>query len=185
VIDVAQDRPETVILAEDEAWMYLQATTMDVWSPRGQTPVVPVDPGRKKAGFYGTLNLHTGQEIVTRSAVFNAQVSAQHLQQVLEAFQNRPILFLWDRAPWHHGEPIRQLLAANPRLEIIEFPVAAPELNPQENVWKQTRRAVSHNHLTPKLPELADAFERHLKSNLFESSFLDRYGYNLVYPFLN
>ena len=185
MIDVAQDRPETVILAEDEAWMYLQATTMDVWSPRGQTPVVRVDPGRKKAGFYGTLNLHTGQEIVTRSEVFNAQVSAQHLQQVLDAFQDRPILFFWDRAPWHHGEPIRQLLAANPRLEIIEFPVAAPELNPQENVWKQTRRAVSHNHLTPKLPELADAFERHLKSTLFESSFLDRYGYNLVYPLLN
>jgi hypothetical protein len=81
-----------VILAEDEAWMYLQATTMYVWSPCGQTPVVRVDPGRKKAGFYGTLNLHTGEEIVTRSEVFNAQVSAQHLQQVLDAFPDRPIL---------------------------------------------------------------------------------------------
>jgi len=185
VVDVAQTRPETVILAEDEAWMYLQATTMYVWSPRGQTPVVRVDPGRKKAGFYGTLNLHTGQEIVTRSEVLNAQVSAQHLQQVLDAFPDCPILLFWDRAPWHHGEPIRQLLEANPRLEIIEFPVAAPELNPQENVWKQTRRAVSHNHLTPKLPQLADEFECYLKSNTFESSFLDRYGYNLVCPFLN
>jgi transposase len=177
--------PETIILSEDEAWMYLQATTMNVWSLRGQTPVVGVDAGRSKVGFLGTLDLETSEEIVTRSAVFNAQVSAQHLHQVLDAFPGRPILFFWDRAPWHRGQPIRQVLAANPRLEIIEYPVAAPELNPQEQVWKQTRRAVSHNHITPKLPNLADDFENHLRSNTFESSFLDRYGYNLVCPFSN
>lgn len=165
--------------------MYLQATTMNVWSPRGQTPVVRVDAGRSKAGFYGTLDLKTGEEIVTRSAVFNAEVSAQHLQQVLATFPGRPILVFWDRAPWHRGEPIRRLLAANPRLEIMEYPVAAPELNPQEQVWKQTRRAISHNHIIPRLPQLADDFENHLRSNTFESSFLDRYGYNLVCPFLN
>lgn len=165
--------------------MYLQATTMYVWSPRGQTPIIRVDPSRSKAGFYGTLDLKTGHEVVTRSPVFNAEVSAQHLQQVLDAFPGRSILFFWDRAPWHHGEPIQRVLAANPRLEIIDYPVAAPELNPQEQVWKQTRRAVSHNHITPKLPKLADDFERHLLSNTFESSFLQRYGYNLVCPFLN
>ena len=174
-----------MILSEDEAWMYLQATTMNAWSPCGQTPIIRVDPGRNKAGFYGTLDLKTGHEVVTRSPVFNAEVSAQHLQQVLDAFPGRPILFFWDRAPWHRGQPIRRLLAAHPRLEIIEYPVAAPELNPQEQVWKQTRRAVSHNHITPKLPQLADDFERHLLATTFESSFLDRYGYNLVCPFLN
>jgi transposase len=165
--------------------MYLQATTMNAWSPCGQTPIIRVDAGRSKAGFYGTLDLKTGHEVVTRSPVFNAEVSAHHLQQVLDAFPGRPILFFWDRAPWHRGQPIRRMLAANPRLEIIEYPVAAPELNPQEQVWKQTRRTVSHNHITPKLPQLADDFERHLRATTFESSFLDRYGYNLVCPFLN
>jgi len=165
--------------------MYLQATTMNVWSPRGRTPVVRVDAGRSKMGFYGTLDLQTGEEIVTRSAQFNAEISAQHLQQVLDTYPERPILLLWDRAPWHRGEPIRRVLAANPRLELLEYPVAAPDLNPQEQVWKQTRRATSHNHVTPKLPQLAADFELHLRSNTFESSFLDRFGYNLVCPFLN
>ena len=55
--------------------MYLQATTMNVWSACGQTPIVRVDPGRSKAGFYGTLDLKTGHEIVTRSLVFNADQS--------------------------------------------------------------------------------------------------------------
>lgn len=185
LIDTAQDAPETVILSEDEAWMYLQATTMNVWSPWGQTPIVRIDAGRSKVGFYGTLDLKTGAEVVTRSPVFNAQVSAEHLQQVLDTFPAQPIMLFWDRAPWHRGEPIRRVLAANPRLEIIEFPVAAPELNPQEQVWKQTRRAISHNHLTPKLPQLADDFEQYLRAHTFTSAFLDRYGYHLVCPFLN
>ncbi len=184
-MDMAQDAPETVFLAEDEAWMYLQATLMRVWSPRGCTPIVRVDPGRAKQGFYGTLDLHTGQELVTRSTEFKAAVTAHHLQQVLDTYPDRPICLFWDRAPWHRGEPIRHLLAANPRLELIEFPVAAPDLNPQEQVWKQTRKAVSHNHLVPRLPDLADRFADHLTSHTFKSAFLERYGYSLVCPFLN
>ena len=165
--------------------MYLQATTMEVWSPIGQTPVVRVDPGRTKAGFYGTLHLHSGHEIVTRTNAFTAETSAHHLEQILVALPDVPILLFWDRASWHQGDPIRRVLADHPRLEILYYPVAAPDLNPQEQVWKQTRRAVSHNHLTPKLLTLADNFETHLKSNVFHSSFLDRYGYTLVCPFLN
>jgi len=171
-----------VILAEDEASLYLQATTTAVWAPRGQTPVVRSHPGREKVNFYGTLNLHTGQELVMQSEKMNAETTMEHLQQILDAVPNAPILLLWDRAPWHSGEPIRELLAANPRLEIMYLPTAAPDFNPQEHVWKATRRAVSHNHLIPRIPELADKFERHLKANTFESSFLDRYGYNAIYP---
>lgn len=165
--------------------MYLQATTMQVWSPIGQTPVVRVDPGRAKAGFYGTLDVRSGRELVTRVEELNAASSAEHLQLILRTFPDRPILLFWDRAPWHHGDPIRAVLSANPRLEIVDFPVAAPDLNPQEQVWKQTRRAVSHNHLIPKLTPLADNFELHLRRNTFQTSFLRDYGYYFVCPFLN
>ena len=184
-MDIAQDAPDTAILTEDEAWMYLQATTMSAWAACGQTPVVRVDPGRTKAAFYGTLDLQTGQELVSRSAVLNAQASADHLNRILQAIPDRPILLFWDRAPWHHGEPIRHVLSANPRLTIIEFPVAAPDLNPQEQVWKLTRRAVSHNHIIPKLPDLPDRFYSHLTTNTFHCSFLERFGFYLVCPFLN
>jgi hypothetical protein len=115
-MDLAQESPDTVILAQDEASMYLQATTTVVWAPRGQTPVVRVHPGREKVNFYGTLNLHTGLEIVMRSAVMNAGATAQHLEQILQAIPDVSILLLLDRGPWHSGQPIREVLMANPRL---------------------------------------------------------------------
>jgi len=165
--------------------MYLQATVMAVWNPVGETPVVRVDPGRSKVAFYGSLNLRTGEELVTRTTQLDAATTAQHLRQALGRHPGKRMVMFWDRAPWHRGPALRELLAANPRLEIVEFPTGSPDLNPQEQVWKQTRRAVSHNHVTPKLSELADRFETHLKEHTFHSSFLEHYGFYLVCPFLN
>jgi transposase len=181
-MDIAQNAPDTVILAEDEAALYLQATTTAVWAPRGQTPLVRLDPQRHKTNFYGALDLCTGNEVVARSTTMNAQTTAQHLNQILQAFPQRQILLFWDRAPWHFGPPIRDILSANPRLEIMYFPVAAPDLNPQEQVWKATRRAVSHNHNQRRLPELADNFQDHLTTHTFTSAFLVRYGFNTICP---
>jgi transposase len=171
-----------VILAEDEASLYLQATTMRVWAPRGHSPVVASDPGRAKTSFYGTLDLRTGREVVMQSDTLNAEVSAKHLEQLLEAYPDGPILLLWDRAPWHRGEQIREVLAANPRLEVWQFPVAAPDLNPQEHVWKATRVAVSHNHRDARLAVLGKRFEAHLVSTTFATTFLEHRGFYAIHP---
>ena len=110
----------------------------------------------------------------------NAEVSAQYLQMILDAVPVLPILLLWDRAPWHRGKPIEKLKAENPRLQLIYFPAASPDLNPQEHVWKATRKVVSHNHIEPCFAELARRFEKHLSSTAFNSTFLDRYGYTVI-----
>ena len=176
-MDQAQQAPETVYLGEDEASLYLQTTTQAVWAPGGQTPQVRSDAQRTKISFYGTLNLHTGKEIVLRTPEMNGPTSVRHLEQILATFPTQPIVLFWDRASWHKGVVVSQFLQAHPRIEALYFPVASPELNPQEHVWKATRHAVSHNHLAPKLPQLADQFQDHLAQSTFQSSFLYRYGY--------
>lgn len=184
-MDIAQTAPETVILAEDEASLYLQATTTAVWAPRGQTPVVRAHPGREKVNFYGTLNLHTGQEVVTQEPTMNGEATARHLNDVLVTHPDVPILLLWDKASWHGGPAVRAVLAANPRLEVMRFPTAAPELNPQEMVWKATRAAVSHNHDERKLDSLADRFEEHLASTTFCYSILEKYDHGRICAMFN
>lgn len=155
---------------------------MRVWALQGQTPIVRSAPHREKVCFYGTLNLLSGKVIVTRTATMNSLTTAQHLAAVLAADPDKPLLMLWDRAKWHGGEPVRQVLAANPRLEVMKLPVATPELNPQEFVWKATRQAVSHNHKFVKLPSLADEFEAHLTKNSFHTNTLKFQGYHALRP---
>jgi transposase len=157
--------------------VYLQATVQVVWARRGQTPCIKLDPSRASTHFYGALNLMRGQELAMRSPIMNAETSALFLAKILEAYPDLPILLLWDRATWHRGPEIKAVLEAHPRLEIMYFPAAAPDLNPQEHVWKVTRGAISHNHTCKKLDQLADDFEDHLTSNTFFCSLLETYGY--------
>jgi len=179
-MDIAQAAPETLILAEDEASLYLQATTAAVWAPRGQTPMVCVHPNREKVSFYGTLNLQTGQEVASREPKMNGEATARHLEKVLDTYPAVPILLLWDRATWHGGPAVRAVLEANPRLEMMRFPTAAPDLNPQEMVWKATRAVVSHNHDERQLSSLADRFEQHLDSTTFCYSMLEKYDHGHI-----
>ncbi len=117
-----------------------------------------------------------------RSDIMNAEVSAQYLNLILNDNPDAPIVLFWDRAPWHHGKPIDKVLEENTRLEIIYFPTASPDLNPQEHVWKAVRKKVSHNHLEQQLPKLAERFLTELNSSIFTDTFLDRYGYNAICP---
>ena len=174
---MAQQAPATIILTEDEASLYLQATTQAVWAPKGQTPRVRVDPGRAKVNFYGTLNLLTGKEVVTHEAVMNSETTAQHLEKLLLTYPDDPILLFWDRAPWHRGTAVQQVLADNPRLEVCFYPPAAPDLNPQEHVWKATRAVVSHNHDQTKLASLVERFDKHLTTTTFDYAFLEKFDY--------
>lgn len=155
---------------------------MRVWALKGQTPQVWSAPSRDKVCFYGTLNLLSGEVTVTRTETMNALATAEHLKAVLAAYPDDPLLLLWDRAKWHGGQPVRQVLADNPRLEVMKLPVAAPDLNPQEQVWKATRRAVSHNHQIVKLPSLADDFETYLRDTTFPTSTLELHGYHALRP---
>ena len=102
--------------------------------------------------------MQRGQEVAMRSDLMNAEVSAQYLEMILEKNPDVPIILFWDRAPWHHGKPIDKVLEDNSRLEIIFFPTASPDLNPQEHVWKAVRKEVSHKHLETRLPELTNRF---------------------------
>ena len=177
IVDLTADATPLTILAEDEAKLYLQATTMAVWAPAGQPVTVRVDPGRSSTAFFGTLNLHTGQAHITQADTMTAVTTAVHLESILAAYPTDTILLLWDKAPWHRGDAIREVLAAHPRLTLWAFPTAAPDLNPQEHVWRATRRAVAHNHTQRQLPELARRFAEFLTTTTFPSTFLAKYSY--------
>jgi transposase len=173
------------MLAGDEASLYLQATLMRVWSVVGQTPLIPSDPGRSMTHFYAALNLLTGQETVMRTQLMNSAVSALFLQKLLATYPDQPILLLWDRAKWHLGQAVKNLLQAHPNLELFFFPPASPELNPQEHVWKATREAISHNHAVAKLDILADDFAHHLTDTVFPCSLLEQHGYQKLCAMFN
>ena len=171
--DFLQDYPHGVILALDEMSLYFQATLTRVWSPIGQTPIVAVHPQRNCRYFYGALNLCNGREIAMRVDVENSEISSNFVMQLLMIY-SQPILLLLDRASWHYGD-LRRLIEETDRLSVIYFPVACPELNPQEHVWERARDRISHNHNYHCFETLIDDFECYLNETPFQTNFLDKY----------
>lgn len=102
-MDITQTVAGTVILADVEASLYLQATTTAVWVLCDQTPIARVHPNRDKVSFYGTLYLHSAQEVATQELTMNGEGTARHLQRVLDTYPEAPLLLLWDRAGWLGG----------------------------------------------------------------------------------
>jgi transposase len=173
VTDFLQVHPDGVILALDEMSLYFQATLTRVWAPLGQTPVVAVHPQRKCVYFYGALNVCNGREIAIRADAENSELSCNFIMQLLLLYP-QPILLLLDRASWHSGD-VSGLIEQTERLQAIYFPVACPDLNPQEHVWERARDAISHNHSYRHFDTLVEAFECYLNHTPFQTNFLDKY----------
>lgn len=174
--DFLQDHADGQVIAVDEMSLYLQATTTRLWSARGQTPVVRVSGQREHVHFYGALNLCNGHEFALPRSEMTSVETADFLRELLRCYPDQPILLLWDRARWHKGQAVRDLLTAHPHVETLFFLPASPDLNPQEHVWSLARANVSHNHTLPDLSTLRDAFLRYLGCTSFRFRWLDKYA---------
>ena len=64
------------------------------------------------------------------------------------------VVILIDNAPWHAGEPVKQVLAEYPQLELWRLPSYSPQLNIIERFWKLLRRRATHNRLFDTLTDL-------------------------------
>ena len=159
----------------DQMSLYFQATLTKVWAPIGQTPVVKVCPQRDHVHFYGALDVRTGREIALPASAQSSQITANFICIVLMLFPKQAILLLLDRAPWHFGVEVNQVLSENERLELMFYPPACPDLNPQEHVWSEARDKISHNHSYTQFQTLIDDFEAYLNETPFETNFMQKY----------
>jgi len=173
VTDFLQAYPDGVILAMDQMSLYFQATLTRVWAPVGQTPIVAVHPQRDQGHFYGALNLRHGRETALSASEMTSEMTTNFVMILLMLYP-QPILLLLDRAPWHFGE-VTTLIEQTDRLQVIYFPPACPDLNPQEHVWERARDAISHNHTYRQFQPLVDDFETYLNVTPFSTNFMDAY----------
>lgn len=172
--DFKLDHPNGVIMAIDQMSVYLQCSLCRVWSPIGQTPIVRSSPQRDSLKFYGALNVETGTEIALTLPTMNGENTLHFLQHLLTCIPDVPILLVWDRAPWHKGI-VRQFVENHDRLDMLYFPTACPDLNPQEHVWKLARETVGHLRDYAHLSDLRQAFQTFLEQTPFCFRWIEKY----------
>jgi transposase len=153
------------ILCIDEAGFYPLPRVVRTSAPVGQTPIIRECYTRAPLSAIsasspgGTLYFHSQDHPINSDDVVGFR---EHL---LREVPGRMVL-IWDGAPIHRSQVIRDFLAdgAAQRLYLERLPAYAPELNPGEGLWPQLK-GVELRHVCcftrPHLRhELRDAVKR-------------------------
>jgi len=86
--------------------------------------------------------------------------AADFVRQVL-AHLPGVVFVLWDNASIHKGPAIADLRRRFRRLRTVHLPAYAPELNPDEGVWRNGKRALANAR-----PDTLDALHQSLLTTL-------------------
>lgn len=125
------------------------AAVCRTWAPRGQTPIISYRYKHDKISVISGLSVSPRLHRVGLYYAFhdkNIQHTevCQFLRHLLRHLRG-VVIVIWDNGKIHRGEPIRDFLERHPRLQVECFPGYAPELNPDEGVWNQTKKALANS----------------------------------------
>jgi transposase len=132
----------------DESGFLLLPTVRKTWAPRGQTPILRHKTRRDKISAISGISVSPRrQRLNLYFELFPTNIghveACLFLGQLLRHLRGR-VIAVWDNASIHKGEPIRQMCRRHPRLHLERFPSYAPELNPDEGVWKLAKEELAN-----------------------------------------
>lgn len=171
-VEKALAEKNTIVLTADEMSLSTQTTIQKVWLPQGEYPQIKVATKRDARSIYGFLNIRTGQETAFKTKWQNMHITYDVLGQLRKAYPTEKLFIIWDKAPWHKGSKAQQFIKEDGNIEILDFPRAAPDDNPQEHVWKNGRSKITHNRFIDDIDQATDEFVNYLNNTTFKYSFL-------------
>jgi len=131
------------------------------WAPRRHTPILRVPLTHDHLATIGGLTLAGRLFVQTQKQSYHSADVVRFLRMLLRKISGK-LLLIWDGAPIHRGQPIKQFLAhgAAKRLHLEQLPGYAPELNPVEGVWNYLKRVELGNVCCPEMGALSLALRR-------------------------
>ncbi len=160
----AQEAGETIVFT-DEAGFRLLPGMVRTYAPRGQTPVLDVPFGRDHLSVMGALTLDGTMLTWIQDHSVKGPDVVRFLKHVLAHIPGK-ILVIWDNLPAHKGQAVKDFLeqGAARRLTLKTLPSYAPELNPEEGIWRFLKyvelKNVCCHHLAELRLEVRRAIER-------------------------
>lgn len=172
-IKKAWKEENTIILCEDEMKLSTQTTFQKIWLPVNEYPEVEINNTKESRSIYGFLNVKTGVEHAFKTSWQNMYITREQLIKIRKMYPTEHILLLWDGPGSHKGKEVTQFLAEDDNIEVIYFPPYSPEKNPQEHVWREGRKEISHNHFIENIDIATDNFVNFLNATKFPYKLLD------------
>lgn len=123
------------------------------WAKVGQQALVPITGNNARKALFATLNPKTGH--LVRAVLPDTKKESFHtfLKILRNHYRGKPIWLLVDRHSAHRAAQ-RRGWAKDLGIRLIWLPVACPEDNPLENLWRVMKGEVAANRCYGDVEEL-------------------------------
>jgi len=139
----------------DESAFYPLPAVVRTYAPRGETPILDALLTHDHLSAISGLTLDGRLLLQIRERAFRGPEVVVFLRHLLRQIPG-PLLVVWDGAPIHRAQPVKDFLAqgAAARLKLEQLPGYAPELNPDEGIWNYLKHVELRNLCCADLAEL-------------------------------
>lgn len=125
----------------DESGFYLLPSVLRTWALVGQTPIIRHKLSREHLSAISGITLDGELFLSVQKRSYKGPDVVEFLEQLTEQIDGK-LLVIWDGAPIHRSRAVKDFLAsgAAARIQLEALPPYAPELNPDEGVWRYLKR---------------------------------------------
>ncbi len=147
----------------DESGFYLLPGVVASYAPVGKTPVLHHHLTREHLWAISGITPDGRLFLRVQEKAFDSAGCIGFLEQLQEQIPGK-LLILWDGAPIHRSKAVQEYLSdgAAERLLLERLPGYAPELNPDEGIWRYLKYVELRNlccrdiaHLREELDQAA------------------------------
>lgn len=174
-----------VVLLEDESHLLWDDVCGYVWGRRGSAIAVLMSDYRERQTYYGAVNFVSRKFHLKSFEAGNGENTVYYLRWLMQIYEGRKLLLLWDGATYHRDRKLKEFLAeVNQGLEerdwlvtLLPFAPNAPEQNPVEDIWLAGKRHLRRNFARNKtFAAVKESFCNFLRSFLLDSIKFDWYS---------
>jgi transposase len=125
------------------------------YAPIGQTPILHEHLSREHLSAISAINLEGELYVHEQDRALRGPDVVRFLRHLLRWIAGK-LLVIWDGSPIHRSKAVREFLndGAASRLHLEQLPGYAPELNPDEGIWKHLKCVELKNVCCRSLCEL-------------------------------
>lgn len=127
----------------------------------GQTPILRVPLTRDHLSAISAITPDGRLLLMVQDHAFRSPEVVRFLKHLLRHVPGK-LLVIWDGASIHRGHPVKDFLAAGgaKRIHLEQLPGYAPDLNPNEGIWRYLKRVELRNVCCRDLPDLRQQLRR-------------------------
>lgn len=131
---------------------------MRTYAPIGQTPILRAPLRYDHLSSISAITPEGRLLMQVQDHAYTSSEVVRFLRHLLRHIDGK-LLIIWDGAPIHRGQLIKEFLASGgaQRIHLERLPGYAPELNADEGIWQYLKRVELKNVVCHDLAELRSA----------------------------